>query len=72
MCATYVDAQSRFVTALRNQDSSTGPLLCPYCRSDTTFELLWTHATVEHASIIATLDPNEARTTVQNLALNLR
>lgn len=61
---------SRYVAALQNQTKTAEPPpldahLCPYCshhgRIFQTEDQLYDHATLEHASILQTMPPDQAR-----------
>ncbi|OAF99384.1 uncharacterized protein CC84DRAFT_394084 [Paraphaeosphaeria sporulosa] len=76
-----VDLPSRWVTALRTQAKtadapSADALSCPYCehsgRIFQTVDQLYSHAKVEHASLLDTMDPETARAQVQDAALRMK
>jgi hypothetical protein len=75
-----VDLHSRYVTALRRQTKTAEPppsdaLSCPYCshqgRIFQTDDQLYDHATVEHASILQSMAPGQARAQLRDAALRM-
>ncbi|KAL5434023.1 hypothetical protein PMIN06_011513 [Paraphaeosphaeria minitans] len=76
-----VDSNSRWVTALRTQPKTVDALpqdalSCPYCENNgrifQTLDQLYSHAKVEHASLLDTMDPETARTQVQDASLRMK
>jgi hypothetical protein len=75
-----VDIHSRWVTALRTQAKTADApppdaLSCPYCdhsgRIFQTTDQLFSHAKVEHASLVEAFDPKTARAQVRDAALRM-
>ncbi|KAK7178406.1 hypothetical protein PSPO01_15552, partial [Paraphaeosphaeria sporulosa] len=75
-----LDLYSRWVTALRTQAKTVDALRpdalsCPYCehsgRIFQAVDQLYSHAKVEHASLLDTMDPETAHAQVQDAALRM-
>lgn len=75
-----VDLHTRYVTALRRQTKTAEPpppdaFSCPYCshqgRIFQTDDQLYDHATVEHASILQSMAPDQARAQLRDAALRM-
>jgi hypothetical protein len=74
------DMQSRFINALRTQPKMESPLdlslPCPYPghagRMFLDIDQLYNHASYEHASDIASLEPSQAREELRTASLELR
>lgn len=75
-----VDLHTRYVTALRRQTKTAEPpppdaFSCPYCshqgRIFQSDDQLYDHATVEHASILEAMAPDQARAQLRDAALRM-
>ncbi|KAF2676676.1 hypothetical protein K458DRAFT_396712 [Lentithecium fluviatile CBS 122367] len=73
--------QTRYVTALQKQTRTAEPppsdaLSCPYCshrgRIFQTESQLFDHATVDHASIVQAMEPDQARAQLRDAALRMK